>query len=197
MILDIQHVGIRGYERELGIDLAILNPSYRYSCQCCVDGFYQQYLWSRGRKGFKQLGIYNPKCRIPVDIEIERQIAKGIVGVVLNPGNHHYSLNDVGRVIEFINRKRLNIYLYTKTSTLQEIEKVLDGLDVNLVLLDWKEELRPLLKESNVYVNGKYVEDGPKNRTIIATFYPYESEEIAKEMLRKLSWTFNNFLSLI
>jgi len=35
--------------REDGIEInrIVLNPIYKYSCDCCVDGFYQQYLWGR------------------------------------------------------------------------------------------------------------------------------------------------------
>ncbi|ABP95474.1 MULTISPECIES: hypothetical protein [Metallosphaera] len=198
MIVDIQHVGIRGYERDLGLDLVLLNPSYRLGCQCCVDGFYQQYLWSRGRKGYIQLGIYNPRCRVPVEVELERQIRKGIVGVVLNPANHGYSLREAKRTVEYVNRKRLNLYLYTRTLSLEELEELNDGLDVKLVILDPREEISPLSRESNVYFNVKdYSGDLPSKRAILATFYPYESEKVARELLSRFSWTFDNLLELV
>lgn len=198
MMVDIQHVGIRGYERDLGLDLVLLNPSYRLGCQCCVDGFYQQYLWSRGRKGFIQLGIYNPRCRVPVEVELERQISKGIAGVVLNPANHGYALKEAKRVVDYVNRRKLNIYLYTRTLGLEELETLNDGLDVNLIILDPRNEISPLFRETNVYVNVRdYTGDVSRRRAILGTFYPYEREEKAKELLFRFGWTFNNLLELV
>ncbi|MBW9141561.1 MAG: hypothetical protein K1T65_07765, partial [Candidatus Aramenus sp.] len=71
MKIDVhQHLGIRDIKskeiREL-FDYVVLNPSYKYGCMCCVDGFYQQYLWNKD-KDYLQLGIYNPKCRVPAEV---------------------------------------------------------------------------------------------------------------------------------
>jgi predicted TIM-barrel fold metal-dependent hydrolase len=93
-------------------DLFVLNPAYKYACDCCVDGFYQQYQIMRD---YPRLGIYNPKCRVPPEVEVYRQIERGVVGLVLNPVNHSFSLLDerVERVVRILEKEDLPLLVYT------------------------------------------------------------------------------------
>jgi len=122
------------------IEKIVLNPLYKYSCQCCVDGFYQQFLWSKGRDYVLRLGIYNPKCRVPPQIELERQYDHEIHGIVLHPQHHGFSLLDkkLEYVYQFAEDHDLPLVIHKPN--VKELEKVLQ-YKVVLVLVDTEERL--------------------------------------------------------
>ncbi|ARM76826.1 hypothetical protein [Acidianus manzaensis] len=117
---------------DLFIEKIVLSPLYKYSCQCCVDGFYQQYLWSLDKPYVIRLGIYNPNCRVPANVEINRQYDKGIHGIVLNPSHHQFSLDNdkLKYVYEFAEDHDLPIIIYLPANldVLETYNKIKVGL---------------------------------------------------------------------
>lgn len=114
-IIDINvHLGLKLYPTSAEYPLRnfVLNPAYKYGCECCVDGFYQQYMKYPDKP---RLGIYNVRCRIPPQVEVYRQIEKGIVGLILNPINHSFSLKDerVLELIKIVEKEDLPLLVYT------------------------------------------------------------------------------------
>ncbi|BCU71533.1 amidohydrolase family protein [Stygiolobus caldivivus] len=182
-----QHLGIRGIRAEEIRDLfdyIVLNPAYKYACMCCVDGFYQQYLWNKGR-GYLQLGIYNPKCRVPAEVELGRQYDKGIVGIVLNPINHDFYLREAGRVFQFAEDHDLPLFIYTGKGkgNPADLKGVLEEFKVKVVLLrsgypDYVKEAKELVKDERVFgevssVPLHIVKEFPKEKLVFGSCYPY------------------------
>jgi len=152
------------------IEKIVLNPLYKYSCKCCVDGFYQQYLWSKGRDYTLRLGIYNPKCRIPPQIELERQYAHEIHGIVIHPQHHGFSLLD--KKLEYVYQfaEDHNLPLIIHKPNIKELEKVL-RYKVVLVLVDIKEKLG----SERVY----YIAQKPsEKREIYGSGSPYNGKDL-------------------
>lgn len=204
------HYGIKLYgyfkkeiklkEDNIEINKIVLNPAYKYSCECCVDGFYQQYLWSKDKAFALRLGIYNPKCRISPQVEIPRQFEKGIVGIVLHPTHHGFSLlhNKLQYVYEFIDKNKLILVVHNAVK--EEIEYLLDKYNFNVVLID-----------SNFVINDKrvyYVVNHQSRyippRAIYGSNSPYNSLDLiesAREYLRNHEYDedigYKNFLRLI
>ncbi|WP_126450812.1 hypothetical protein [Sulfodiicoccus acidiphilus] len=197
-----QHVGMRGISwREQPFDLILLNPSYKYGCNCCVDGFYQQYLWSKGRARYRQLGVFNPRCRVSLDVEFSRQLEKGIVGMVLTPTNHGYRVWEALPVVRVVERARLPLFLSVRGLTTDDVLFLLDGLDVPLVLFhhDNGIDLTGLSKFTNVYfdtadLKEETLERLPRGKVIPGSCYPYLPDANAA---RKFSWASKNLLDLI
>ena len=188
MKIDVhQHLGIRGIVakevRDL-FDYVVLNPAYKYACMCCVDGFYQQWMWRRG-KDYLQLGIYNPKCRVPAEIELGRQYDKGIVGIVLNPINHDFNLKDAWKVYQFAEDHDLPVFIYTGKGKGNpgDLKGIVEEFKVKFVLLhlgypDYVEEAKELIKVDNVYgevslVPPSVLKEFPKEKLIYGSCYPY------------------------
>ncbi|ADX85036.1 hypothetical protein [Saccharolobus islandicus] len=174
------HYGIRLYnyieepklrEDEVEIKRILLNPIYKYSCDCCVDGFYQQYLW--GRKDYTlRLGIYNPRCRVPPQVELIRQVDRGIIGVVLSPKHHNFSLrhSSLNFVYELIDRKGLILVLYDPS--LDELKWLLDKYTFPVVLINSEH----VVNNERVYyvVNHSSTIIDPR-RSIYGSDAPYNS----------------------
>jgi len=152
------------------IEKIILNPTYKYSCQCCVDGFYQQYLWSKERDYTLRLGIYNPKCRVPPQIELERQYEHGIRGIVLHPQHHGFSL--LHEKLEYIYQfaEDHNLPIVVHKPNIKELEKILQ-YNVVLVLVDAEERL----ENDRVY----YITKSPsKKKEIYGSESPYNGKDL-------------------
>jgi len=185
MIIDINvHLGIKLYPPSTlpEVDAFILNPSYKYGCDCCVDGFYQQYLTF---KEYPRFGIYNVKCRISPEVELYRQIEKGIRGVILNPINHSYSLLDdrVGNIIKILEKEDLPLLLYTGKGygNPAHVKKFISRVPYVILIHsgypDYVKEALELLREDKVYFETSLV---PPNisllfegKRIFGSEYPY------------------------
>jgi len=196
MKIDVhQHLGIRDVKakeiREL-FDYIVLNPAYKYGCMCCVDGFYQQYLWNKG-KDYLQLGIYNPKCRVPAEVELGRQYDKGIVGIVLNPINHDFELKEAWKVYQFAEDHNLPVFVCTgrgKGNPL-ELKNIVKEYKIRIVLMrlgypQYINQAKEVIKESNIYgeissVPIDLVKDFPKDKLIFGSCYPYIPLSIIKD----------------
>ena len=167
------------------IEKIILNPLYKYACQCCSDGFYQQYLWSKERNYVLRLGIYNPKCRIPPQIEIGRQYDHEIHGIVLHPQHHGFSLLD--KKLEYIYQfaEDHDLPLVVHKPNIKELEKVLQ-YNVILILVDTEVKI-----ESNrVY----YITKSPSiNKEIYGSGSPYNGKDLI-EVLRENKERYNKEL---
>lgn len=110
-VIDVNvHLGLKLFPAESPPVSFILNPSYKFACKCCVDGFYQQYLLYPEKP---RLGIYNPACRVPPEVEVSRQMERGIVGFVLNPINHDYNLRDISPLVRVLEKYDLPLMVYT------------------------------------------------------------------------------------
>ncbi|AAY81473.1 amidohydrolase family protein [Sulfolobus acidocaldarius] len=194
-----QHLGIYGVNaKEIrdNFDYVVLNPSYKYSCNCCVDGFYQQYLWNKGRD-YLQLGIYNLKCRVPAGVELGRQLDKGIVGIVLNPINHDFDLDKADDVYQFAEDHDLPLFIYTGRGKgdPSKLTEVLKNFRLKVVLIslgypNYVNEARELLKLNNVYgdissVPQNVIKTFPREKLIFGSHYPYVpfQEIMDKEIL--------------
>jgi len=152
------------------IEKIVLNPLYKYSCQCCVDGFYQQYLWSKGRDYTLRLGIYNPKCRVPPQIELERQYDHEIRGIVLHPQHHGFSLLDkkLEYVYQFAEDHNLPIVIHRPN--IKELEKVLQ-YKVILILID----IEGKIENERVY----YITQKPtRENEIYGSGSPYNGKDL-------------------
>ncbi|QXJ29480.1 hypothetical protein [Saccharolobus shibatae] len=174
------HYGIKLYnyleepklrEDKIEINRIVLNPIYKYSCDCCVDGFYQQYLW--GKKDYiLRLGIYNPRCRVPPQVELLRQVERGIIGIVLSPKHHNFSLlhPSLSFVYELINRKGLFLVLYDPS--LDELKWLLDKYTFPVVLINSKH----VINDERVYyvVNHTSTIIDPRS-SIYGSDAPYNS----------------------
>ncbi|BDC19398.1 amidohydrolase family protein [Acidianus sp. HS-5] len=186
MRIDVhQHLGIKWVNaKEIpGFDIILLNPAYKYSCQCCVDGFYQQYLWLKDKKEsktkYRLLGMYNPRCRVPLEVELKRQYEKGIEGIVLTPDKHGYSINEMDKILEFAEKYELPIFIKTK----QDItEKVKQFPRLNFVILGsyYPQEkiVYKLLNFNRVFfetsgVPEEFLNGIPRRRLIYGSGYPY------------------------
>ncbi|QKR00642.1 amidohydrolase family protein [Metallosphaera tengchongensis] len=182
-----QHLGIRGVvgrETKDIFDLVVLNPAYKYSCQCCVDGFYQQYLWNKG-KDYLQLGIYNPRCRVPAKVELGRQLDRGIVGIVLNPINHDFHLQDATEVYQFAEDHDLPLFVYTGRGkgNPNHLSNVLKEFKLTVVLLgsgypNYVMEAKELMRLPNVFGDTSSLPEDmvgtfPKDKLVFGSHYPY------------------------
>ncbi|MQL54910.1 amidohydrolase family protein [Acidianus ambivalens] len=187
MRIDVhQHLGIKWVNaKEISeyFDIILLNPAYKYSCQCCVDGFYQQYLWlknkNENREKYRLLGIYNPKCRVPLEVELGRQYEKGIVGIVLTPEKHGYKIQDIDKVLEFAEDHKMPIFIKTTQDLTQKIQEF---THLTFVILGsyypMEEMLYNLLKYNNVFFETSGVPESflnriPTDRLIYGSGYPY------------------------
>lgn len=143
----LTHYGIKLYsyvkdlqltDGEIEIEKIVLNPIYKYSCECCVDGFYQQYLWSKDKDFVIRLGIYNPKCRVPPQIELERQYEKEIYGIVLHPRHHGFSLIDerLSYIYEFANDHNLPIIIHEPE--MNEVNKISNMYNLKIGIVSSK-----------------------------------------------------------
>lgn len=171
------------------IEKIVLNPLYKYSCQCCVDGFYQQFLWSKGRDYVLRLGIYNPKCRVPPQIELERQYDHEIHGIVLHPQHHGFSLLDkkLEYVYQFAEDHDLPLVIHKPD--MKELEKVLQ-YKVILVLVDAEKRLeservyyitQKPLRENEIYGSGS-----PYNGKNLTDVLKENEENYKKELFYDL-----------
>lgn len=179
-----QHLGIwgvSGEDRKDLFDVIFLNPAYKYSCQCCVDGFYQQLAWNKD-KGYPQLGIYNPKCRVPIEVELGRQLDKGIVGIVLNPINHGYDIFEASKVFQFAEDQGLPVYIYAgKISDLEKLSWVLDEFRITIVMIrgsqtaDWVSELvnHPRAFAETSLFSPVKLGEVPRDKLVFGSHYPY------------------------
>ncbi len=186
MRIDVhQHLGIKWVNAEeiRGFDIILLNPAYKYSCQCCVDGFYQQYLWLKNKKEnetkYYLLGIYNPRCRVPLEIELKRQYERGIVGIVLTPDKHGYNINEIDKILEFAEEYELPIFIKTKQDITQKLKQF---SKVNFIILSsyypQEEIVHNLLNFNNVFFETSGVPEDflnkiPNERLIYGSGYPY------------------------
>ncbi|AWR98002.1 hypothetical protein DFR86_10950 [Acidianus sulfidivorans JP7] len=140
---------VKTIERQINdieIEKIVLSPLYKYSCKCCVDGFYQQYLWSLDKDYVIRLGIYNPNCRVPPNIEIPRQYDKGIHGIVLNPVHHEFSLDhpNLAYVYEFAEDHDLPIIVYLPSNI-----EILNNYKIKVGLVNWDKNNSVELKNDN------------------------------------------------
>ncbi|QIW24074.1 hypothetical protein EWF20_07905 [Sulfolobus sp. S-194] len=163
------------------IEKIVLNPLYKYSCQCCVDGFYQQYLWSKGRDYIIRLGIYNPNCRVPPQIELGRQYDHEIHGIVLHPKHHGFSLLDkrLKFVYQFAEDHELPLIIHSPEES--ELRKIAElSVRTNIVIVS----------NTNLNVNSSkifYIKEKPtKENEIYGSGSPYTKDilESLKENLR-------------
>ncbi|BFH74161.1 hypothetical protein SJAV_21050 [Sulfurisphaera javensis] len=164
------------------IEKIVLNPLYKYSCQCCVDGFYQQYLWSKGRDYVIRLGIYNPKCRVPPEIELGRQYDHEIRGIVLHPNHHGFSLLDkkLEYVYEFAEYHDLPLVIHSPNE--REIKKVLE-YKVTIIVVSSSNNFS--LSIPNVY----YIKDKPLNeRDIYGSGSPYNNKDLIESLKENSSF---------
>ncbi|WP_338602062.1 hypothetical protein V6M85_01425 [Sulfolobus tengchongensis] len=202
------HYGIRLYnylrepklkEDDIIIGKIVLNPIYKYSCDCCVDGFYQQYLW---RKSYTlQLGIYNPRCRVPPQVELIRQVEKGIIGVVLHPKHHNFSLlhPSLSFVYKLIEKRNLLLVIYEPN--FEELIELLSKYTFNVVLINTKY----VINDDRVYyvVNHNSTNIDPV-RSIYGSDSPYNSLDLiesARLFIQNYGYdervTYKNFVRLI
>lgn len=162
-------------DENIEIEKIVLSPLYKYSCQCCVDGFYQQYLWSLDKDYVIRLGIYNPNCRVPPHIEIPRQFSKGIRGIVLSPNHHGFELNhpNLTYVYEFAEAHDLPLIIYLPANL-----SFLKGYKLRIGLINWKRE------DLNEYVsNGYYLFSSSKEGEIKNVIYASQSPYSGKSLL--------------
>lgn len=167
-------------DEEIEIEKIVLSPLYKHSCQCCVDGFYQQYLWSFDKDYVIKLGIYNPNCRVPPNVELPRQFDKGIHGIVLAPTHHGFELNhpNLAYVYEFSESNDLPLIIYLPANL-----SFLKGYKLRIGLVNWEKE--------KDYISKGYYLFSSKNegysRSVYASQSPYSGKsllESAKEFLR-------------
>ena len=181
----------------------VLDPSYKYACACCVDGFYQQYLWSQGKNFVLRLGTYNPACRVPPEVEVSRQLERGVVGFVLSPDRHGFSLLD--RKLDFIYEvvEKENLLLYLKGFSLDEYFELRESYNIRKVLIPlkyFKGNVRELLDFDEVYlVSDKPRDDMPLKKQVYGSDSPYNGkglwESVGEPYLS--DFHYNNFLHLI
>lgn len=170
---------------DIEIEKIILNPLYKYSCQCCVDGFYQQYLWSKGKNYTIRLGIYNPKCRIPPQIEIERQYDHEIRGIVLHPKHHGFSLldNRLEYVYQFAEDHELPLIIHQPNTS--EVRKMLQ-YKVNIVLVNSEK----IVKGDRIF----YISERPSlSDEIYGSGSPYNGKGIIEALKENLN-SYNPYL---
>jgi len=171
------------------IEKIVLNPLYKYSCQCCVDGFYQQFLWSKGRDYVLRLGIYNPKCRVPPQIELERQYDHEIRGIVLHPQHHGFSLLDkkLEYVYQFAEDHDLPLIIHKPN--IKELEKVMH-YNVTLVLVDTEERLEServyYIKQKPSRENEMYGSGSPYNGKDLIEVLKENEKNYKKELFYDL-----------
>lgn len=169
---------------EIQIEKIVLNPAYKYACECCVDGFYQQYLWSVGKDYVVMLGMYNPKCRVRAEIEINRQVDKGIRGLVLHPLHHNYSLLDEKalKVIKIADDYDLPLFIFTPKR--EEILKIADNVTIPIVLIG----VDYVIAKDNVYyeVNFNTKINADKEHLVYGSGSPYNKMSAIDSALHTL-----------
>jgi predicted TIM-barrel fold metal-dependent hydrolase len=190
----------RTEDGDVVVEKVVLNPLYKYACECCVDGFYQQYLWARDKGDkFLRLGIYNPRCRVPVETEIRRQLERGVIGFVLSPPHHGFSLLD-GRLnflYKAVEKERLLLFLHGAKR--EELEGLLSTWELKILLL------YPsfTLDDKRVYyVVGSKEEASrfPRERSVYGSDSPYRGVELlesAKEFPYDEAVAHKNFERLL
>ncbi|BAB65942.1 hypothetical protein [Sulfurisphaera tokodaii] len=179
------------------IEKIILNPLYKYSCQCCVDGFYQQYLWSKGRDYVIRLGIYNPKCRVPPQIELERQYDHEIHGIMLHPKHHGFSLLDKRLEFVYMFAEDHELPLIIHSPDESELRKILEFVSTNIIIVSNTDininsskifyiREKPT-KENEIYGSGSpYTKDIIESLKINSSFYNQETFYfLAKKLFNK------------
>ncbi|AOL15527.1 hypothetical protein BFU36_00885 [Sulfolobus sp. A20] len=187
-------------DKDIEIERIVLNPIYKYSCNCCVDGFYQQYLWSKDKKFISRLGIYNPNCRISPEVEIERQYQKGIVGIVLNPSHHNFSLlhPKLNFVYSFAEKRNLIIVVYNPN--INELREILSKYSFTVVLINNKN----VINDRRVYYMINHESEIVNSDSIYGSDSPYNSLDLiesAREFVKTHDYNeviaFKNALSLL
>ena len=181
----------------------VLDPSYKYACACCVDGFYQQYLWSQGRDYVLRLGTYNPVCRVPPEVEVSRQLERGVVGFVLSPDRHGFSLLDrkLGFIYEVVESRGLLLYL--KGFSAREYSALRESYRFEKVLVPlryFRGDLDELLGFGEVYfVTDTPIGEVPLEKQVYGSDSPYSGrglwESVSAPYLPEFHY--NNFLRLI
>lgn len=180
---------VKTREGDIEIEKIVLNPAYMYACDCCVDGFYQQYLWSKDKNYVIKLGMYNPKCRVPPEIEITRQLERGIRGLVLHPLHHNYSLLDerVHKLLNIVNDYSLPLFIFKPKK--EELEKIIYEISVPVVLI----EVDYILPYDSVYyeVNANSRIKPNAKKAIYGSGAPYNGKnaiESAKQSIVTLGY---------
>ena len=181
----------------------VLDPSYKYACACCVDGFYQQYLWSQGRDYVLRLGTYNPICRVPPEVEVSRQLERGVVGFVLSPDRHGFSLLD--RKLDFIYEvvESGSMLLYLKGFSVREYSALRESYRFEKVLVPlryFRGDLDELLGFGEVYfVTHRPRDDLPLSRQIYGSDSPYNGKGLWDSVSDpyNLDFYYRNFFELL
>ncbi len=185
-------------EGDVVVERVVLNPLYKYACQCCVDGFYQQYRWAKDKGDkFLRLGIYNPRCRVPPEVEVRRQLERGVIGFVLSPPHHGFSLLDERLNFLYREVEKRELLLYLHGPKREEVEELLSRWEVKVLLLSPSFTL----SDSRVYyVVGREALKFPRERAVYGSDSPYNGLELidsAKAFPYDDEIAFKNFKRLL
>jgi predicted TIM-barrel fold metal-dependent hydrolase len=165
-------------EGDVVVEGVVLNPLYKYACECCVDGFYQQYLWARDRGDkFLRLRLYNPRCRVPAETEVKRQLEKGVIGFVLSPVHHDFSLLDdrLGFLYNAVEREGQLLFIHGAKR--EELEELFSTREVKVLLL----YSSFTLDDRRVYYvveSGEEASRFPRERSVYGSDSPYRGVEL-------------------
>ncbi len=189
-VIDVNvHLGLKLFPAKEPPVHFILNPAYKFACKCCVDGFYQQYLLYPEKS---RLGMYNPICRVPPEVEVSRQVERGIVGFVLNPINHGYNLKEISPLIHVLEKYDLPLFVYTgkgngNPSHLREyLSRVPLIILIHSGYPDYVNEAEKLLKEEKVLFETSLVPHEIslrfRGRRIFGSCYPFHQVDFEKRI---------------